>query len=131
MAFAPKTRYPFDFIASMRPLPISPVICVPAVSHAAHLDFEMKDAVEEFVTPEGALKQKMLSSISSATVTAAAGTLNQAYAFVGMAGVGKTTALQRLAGDKDVRARFPDGIQYISLGQGQQFNLSFKRLHEL
>ncbi len=34
-----------------------------------------------------------------------------------MAGVGKTIALQGLASDKDIRERFPDGIQYISLGQ--------------
>ncbi len=34
------------------------------------------------------------------------------------AGVGKTIALQGLASDKDIREHFPDGIQYISLGQG-------------
>ncbi len=59
------------------------------------------------MTPEGALKQKVLSSMSSATVTTAAGALKEAYAAVGMAGVGKTTALQGLAGDKDIRGRFP------------------------
>ncbi len=59
----------------------------------------------------------MLSSVSSAAVTLAAGALKPAHDVVGMAGVGKTIALQGLAGDKDVRSRFPDGIQYLSLGQ--------------
>ncbi len=93
------------------------VFCAPAVSHAVHLDFETKDAEGQYVTPEGALKHMVLSSISSTAVTAASGTLSEACGIVGMAGVGKTVALQGLAADKDIRARFPDGIQYMSLGQ--------------
>ncbi len=71
-----------------------PVICALAVSHAVHLDFDSKDAQGEFATPEGVLKHEVLSSTSSATVTAAAGVLNRAFGVVGMAGVGKTIALQ-------------------------------------
>ncbi len=80
------------------------------------------------MTPEGVLKQKVLCSMSSGTVTAAAGVLKEAYAAVGMAGVGKTIALQGLAGDRDIRDRFPDGILYMSLGQGATINRLFKRL---
>ncbi len=64
------------------------------------------------------MKHRVMSSTTSATVTAAAGALNEAFGIVGMAGVGKTIALHGLAGDKDIRARFPDGIHYIGLGQG-------------
>ncbi len=94
-----------------------PSFCAPAVSHTTQLDFDTKNEQGKFFTPEGTLKHKVLSSVSSAAVTLAAGALNPAHGVVGMAGVGKTIALQGLAGDKDVRLRFPDGIQYVSLGQ--------------
>ncbi len=93
-------------------------ISTPSCSHAVNLDFEARDAEGQFVTPEGVLKYKILSSVSTEAVTAAAGQLNPAHGVVGMAGVGKTIALQGLACDGDIRERFPDGIQYLSLGQG-------------
>ncbi len=92
-------------------------ICKPTFSHAVNLDFESRDAEGQFITPEGLLKHKILSSISTEAVTAATGQFNPAYGVVGMAGVGKTIALQGLAIDKDILKRFPDGVQYISLGQ--------------
>ncbi len=91
-------------------------ISISSFSHSVNLNFDGRDAGGQFVTPEGALKHKILSSISTETVTAATGKLNPAHGVVGMAGVGKTIALQGLASDKDIRHRFPDGIQYISLG---------------
>ncbi len=95
----------------------SSTISVPAFSHAVSLDFETKDSEGQFVTPEGVLKHKVLSSTSPEDVPVAMGQLRAAYGVVGMAGAGKTIALQGLAGDKDIRQRFPDGIQYMSLGQ--------------
>ncbi len=92
-------------------------ISSPSFSHAVNLDFGTRDAGGQFVTPEGALKHKILSSISTEAITAATGQLNPAHGVVGMAGVGKTIALQGLASDKDIHETFPDGIQYISLGQ--------------
>ncbi len=95
----------------------SPSFCAPAVSHTIKLDFHTRDVHGKFVTPEGVLKHKVLSSVSSKSVTYATGALNPAHGVLGMAGVGKTIALQGLASDQDVRTRFPDGIQYLSLGQ--------------
>ncbi len=100
------------------------IICTPAVYHEVHLDFETKDAEGAFVTPEGELKHRLLSITSSACVTTAAGALNPAYGTVGMARVGKTIALQGLAGDKGVRARF----LYLSLGQGATVTSVLKEL---
>ncbi len=90
-----------------------PIDYTPAVSFAVHLDFATKDAQGNFVTPEGVLKHEVLSSASSAKVVAGA---LKTYAVVGMAGVGKTIALLGLALDGDIRARFPDGIHYLSFG---------------
>ncbi len=81
-------------------------ISTPSCSHAVDLDFETKDAEGKYVTPEGALKYKILSSASTEAVTTAAGQLNPAHGVVGMAGVGKTIALQGLACDTDIRERF-------------------------
>ncbi len=70
----------------------------------------------------------MLSSVSSRAVSLATGALNPSHGVLGMAGVGKTIALQGLAGDKDVRSRFPDGIQYVSLGQAASVQTA---IHEI
>ncbi len=43
-------------------------------------------------------------------------------------GVGKTIALQGLAGDKDVRSRFPDGIHYVSLGQAVRVQTAIQEI---
>ncbi len=45
-----------------------------------------------------------------------------------MAGVGKTVALQGLAGDAGIRARFPDGISYIRLGQDATAQAAIQQL---
>ncbi len=84
-----------------------------ALTNTVRLNFDAKDAKGTPVTPEGILKQVLLSSGSSSTVTAAAGIIKSACGIVGMAGVGKTVALQRLAHDKDVRFRFSDGIFFM------------------
>ncbi len=81
-------------------------IRTPSFSHAVNLDFDARDAGGQFVTPEGVLKHKILSSICTETVTAATGQLNLAHGVLGMAGVGKTIAFQGLASDKDIRERF-------------------------
>ncbi len=90
----------------------------PALTATVKLDFDAKDAEGMPATPEAILKQSVLSSDSSNTVTAATGVMKSAHCIVGMAGVGKTVALRGLAHDKDVRARFPHGIFYMTLGQG-------------
>ncbi len=69
----------------------------PALTDAVKLDFDAKDLEGNLCTPEGILKQHVLSRKSSGTVTAAAGVM--AYGEVGMAGVGKTVALLGLASD--------------------------------
>ncbi len=81
-------------------------ISSPSFSHAVNLDFDTRDAGGQFVTPEGVLKHKIVSSISTVAITAATGQLNPAHGVVGMAGVGKTIAFQGLACDKDIRERF-------------------------
>ncbi len=70
-------------------------ISTPSFSHAVNLDFETRDAGGQFITPEGALKHKILSSISTEAVTAATGELNPAHGVVGMAGVGKNDCVAR------------------------------------
>ncbi len=100
----------------------------PSFSHAVNLDFETRDAEGQFVTPEGVLKYKILSSISTKTAAAATGAPNPVHGVVGMAGVGKTIALQSLTSDKDIRERFPDGIQYISLGQDATAQTAVKEI---
>ncbi len=76
-------------ISDSAPEQYRPGISAPAVSHTVHLDFQTKNKQGHFVTPEGVLKQEVLCSASSATVTAAAGALNPVYGAVGMAGVAK------------------------------------------
>ncbi len=73
----------------------------------------------------------MLFSDSSGTVTAAAGVLKSAYGIVGMAGVGKTVALRGLAYDEDVRSRFPDGVVYMTLGQGANLQMVLRELSNI
>ncbi len=51
-------------------------------------------------------------------VIAAAGALSSAFGVAGMAGAGKTVALQGLASGEDIQKRISDGIQYMSLGKG-------------
>ncbi len=76
---------------------------------------------------KGALKRKVLSSVSSRAVTYATGALNSAHGVLGMAGVEKTIALQGLASDKDVRSRFTDGIKYLSWVRQLVFRRLFKK----
>ncbi len=70
------------------------------------------------------MKHKILSSTSAESVTAATGTmtavrtLHPACGVVGMAGVGKTIALQGLAADEEICLRFPGGVLYMTIGQG-------------
>ncbi len=84
----------------------------PALPHTIRLNFD------QLTTPEGMLKHYVLSNGSSEIITGAVGMINRAFGVVGMAGVGKTIALQGLAGDEGIRNRFPDGIHYFSLGRG-------------
>ncbi len=100
----------------------------PAFTEAVNLDFDGKDESGRPTTPEGILKQTLLSSESSGTVTAAAGVMKPTHGLVGMAGVGKTIALKGLAHDKDVRNRFPDGVLYMSLGQGATVQTALREL---
>ncbi len=90
----------------------------PAPSHRIRLFFNAKDATGLPATPEGKLKHAVLASTSAHPVTSAIGARSPACGVVGMAGVGKTIALQGLAGDEDIRKRFVHGILYISLGLG-------------
>ncbi len=88
----------------------------PSLPHTVSLNFDLKDAEGKPATPEAFLKHYVLADATG--VIAAAGVLNPAYGVVGMAGVGKTVALQGLAFDKDIKKHFSDGIHYMSLGKG-------------
>ncbi len=88
----------------------------PALPHTVSLNFNVKDAEGKPATPEACLKHYVLADATE--VIAAAGVMNPAYGVVGMAGVGKTVALQGLAFDEDVQKHFSDGIHYMSLGKG-------------
>ncbi|CDF36531.1 WD40-repeat containing [Chondrus crispus] len=59
-------------------------------------------------TVEGRLKAAVLSNGTTSHVGATA---------VGQAGVGKTCALRAIAHDREVVARFPDGVYFSTLGQ--------------
>ncbi len=90
----------------------------PAPSHSIILNFDSRDDEGNPNTPEGLLKQSVLHGESSETVTAATGAIKPAYGVLGMAGVGKTVALQGLCHDEEVRVRFHDGIHYLRFGAG-------------
>ncbi len=70
-------------------------VSTPSFSHAVNLDFDGRDAEGQFVTPEGVLKHKILSSISTETVTAATGQLDPAHGVVGMGGGWKDNCVAR------------------------------------
>ncbi len=93
-----------------------PTTNTPALTDAISLDFGNRN------TPEGILKRAVLSGKSSITV---------AYGVVGMAGVGKTVALQGLASDRQIRDRFPDGILFMTLGQGATVQTVIWELKEI
>ncbi len=102
--------------------------CAPAVSHTVHLDFHIKDEHGKFATPECALKRKVPSSVSSRAVKYATGAVNPAHGVLGMAGVGKTIALEGLASDKYVCSLFTDGIQYLGLGQAASVQTAIQEI---
>ncbi len=108
-----------------------PAISAQSFSLAVNLDFETRDVEGQFVTPEGVLKHKILLSFSTKTAAAAAGVLNPVHGVVGMAGVGKTIALQSLTSDKDIRARFLMAFSTSASVKMQQLKLLFKKLREL
>ncbi len=101
-----------------------PSSSAPALPHTVELDFDKRDGHGNHATLEEALKHNILSSAMAATATAATGimsaakTLIPAYGLVGMAGVGKTVALQGLAGELEICNRFPGGVLYMIFGQG-------------
>ncbi len=99
----------------------------PALTGTVKLNFGAKDTEWRPVTPEAILKQSVLSSDSSVTVTAANGVLKSACGVVGMADIGKTVALRGLAYDEDIRTRFPEGVLFMTLGQGASFGNSSSR----
>ncbi len=105
-------------------------ITAPAVPHTVNLNFEA-NADGVFETPEGTLKHEVLSSSSSATVTAATGALSPACGVVGMAGVGKTIAIQGLAADEDIQTRFPDGVHFMTLGQGATSESAIREVRKI
>ncbi len=94
-----------------------PITSTPAPNHTITLDFDSQDEDGNPVTPEGNLKQSVLSSGFFQGVAAETGATTAAYGVLGMAGVGKTVALQGLGHDKDVLKRFPDGVHYMTLGK--------------
>lgn len=71
------------------------------------IDFESTDSEGNPATLEGKLKAVLLRSETSRSFGAIA---------QGMGGVGKTCALRALAADRNVMARFPGGIYFMSLG---------------
>lgn len=90
----------------------------PALPQGTTVSLGTKVGTGKHFTAEGMLKESILSSESSSTLTVAEGTLTPTHAAVGMTVDGKTTALQGLAFDEDIRVRFPDGIQHIAFRQG-------------
>ncbi len=107
-----------------------PAASTPAPTHTVSLDFEAKDEHGNPTTPEGILKHSVMSSISSEVVTVAAGAVTPAYGVLGMAGVGKTVALQGLGHDVDIQTRFYDGIHFMTFGRGATRANSYSRNRE-
>ncbi len=48
-----------------------------------------------------------------------------------MAGVGKPVALRGLAYNKDVQTRFPDGVLFMTLGQGATVEVVLRELSNI
>ncbi len=109
----------------------SPWANAPALTGTVKLDFGAKDAEGNPSSPEGVLKDLVLSRDSSSSVTAAAGVMKSVYCITGMAGVGKTVALRGLAHDKYVRSRFPDGVIFMTLGQGATVQVVIRGLAKI
>ncbi len=106
-------RSTLDEMAENAPEGYCPSFSAPSTSQTITLDFDSKDEKGKPATPEGFLKQSLLNEV----VTAASGEARSAHGVLGMAGVGKTVALQGLCYDKDVKKQFPGGIHYMKFGR--------------
>ncbi len=96
----------------------------PITSDTIELDFDSKDEGGKPTTPEGLLKQSVLNEV----VTAATGAASPACGVLGMAGVGKTVALQGLCRDKEVKEQFPDGIHYMKFGRDATLQTALREI---
>lgn len=82
---------------------------------SAVLDFS-----EHAKTPESSVKRELLSHARG----------RNSVSLVGMGGVGKTTILKEIGYDKDIWARYPDGVWFISLGQDANVATLMEQLEE-
>ena len=76
-----------------------------------HLDFSTSD------TMEGQLKAKLLDQIKQRGNNEREHHVTAVVGANGMGGVGKTTALCKLAQEREVREAFPDGIHFMVVGK--------------
>ncbi len=61
----------------------------------------------------------------------ATGAIKPAYGVLGMAGVGKTVALQGLAHDEDVKKRFDGGVLYMRFGRDATVALAIQEISKI
>ncbi len=104
-----------------------PSFLAPVPSHTITLDFDAKDEEGNPTTPEGWLKQSVLSKV----VTVATGSIMPAHSVLGMAGVGKTVALQGLCYNEEVRKQFPDGIYFMKFGQDSTLQTAVREIAKI
>lgn len=78
-------------------------------SVSAVLDFDTKGENGDPLTPEGILKQHLLEETSDSP---------NIFTIYGMGGVGKSTVVQALSRDDQIRLHFSDGVHQVKLGQG-------------
>ena len=84
---------------------------IPRVRFPVHLDFSSPDTVE------GTLKTKLLDQVKRLEENKQACHVTSVVGAKGMGGVGKTTALCKLAQERDVQEAFPHGIHFMIVGR--------------
>ena len=84
---------------------------IPRVRFPVHLDFSTPSTVE------GMLKTKLLDQVKRYRENEQACHVTAVVGAKGMGGVGKTTALCKLAQERDVQEAFPHGIHFMVVGR--------------
>lgn len=91
-----------------------PAFNAPALLPKIRLDFDSKDSNGRFFTPEGKLRHSVFVSTNT-NVTVARGSQSPIHGVSGMAGVGKTIALNGLGHNPKIRSHFTDGVLYTTV----------------
>ena len=98
---------------------------IPRVRFPVHLDFSTPDTVE------GMLKTKLLDQVKRYRENEQACHVTAVVGAKGMGGVGKTTALCKLAQERDVQGAFPHGIHFMVVGRDATPSILVQKLKRI